>query len=349
MHNSNSTNLGRYLSSAWQQHAELITHLCHFSQNILLILGQSQSGKSTFFEYFTNVPSSSLKICAKKATQNTDVEVLLQEVANGFDLAWEDASQTIDALKTKALDSYRQANETWVLMIDDAHLLNDEQITTLLQLVQFNGETREQLHLVMLGEPSLEARLFTPALCADAQGKIYSIELESWTLHDIKRYVAKEKLLSQMSAERIADIFARTQGLPGQVAHEVQLLQNSFTEEVNSMTKQTAKRWTHPIALGAVTGFLLGGAYLLFNNAQEDEIMNAPVNAAQIEEGWGTKSSNKPRLDASDEKMAMEEEPAPIVQTQQGTASTMLPEAKIAVATTTVMPQVEPIAKATSA
>ncbi len=314
--NNKSVNSENYISSAWQQHAELITHLCHFSQNILLILGQVESGKSTFFEYFTSQPNAGLKICTLSATLSGNVESLLQAVASGFALNWENAADTSLALRTKAIASYQLAHETWVLIIDDAHLLSDEQIAALLQLVQFNEEARAQLHLVLLGESSLEARMFAPNLANYAQGKVYSIELEPWTLHDLKRYFAKNTAIPSLTSEQIADIYARTRGVPGAVIHEERLQQNSFIEGASTMTKQSAKRWTHPIVLGAVTGFLLGGAYLLLNSTQEEEMINAPVNAAQVEEGWESNTINKPRIDQSDEKIAMEEEPAPIVQSQ---------------------------------
>lgn len=347
--NNKSVNSENYISSAWQQHAELVTHLCHFSQNILLILGQAESGKSTFFEYFTSQPHTGLKICALSATLSGNVESLLQAVAAGFALNWENAADTSFALRTKAIASYQLAHETWVLMIDDAHLLSDEQIAALLQLVQFNEEARAQLHLVLLGESSLETRMFTPNLANDAQGKVYSIELEPWTLHDLKRFFAKNTAIPLLTSEQIADIYARTRGLPGAVIHEERLQQNSFIEGASTMTKQSAKRWTHPIVLGAVTGFLLGGAYLLVNSTQEEEMINAPVNTAQVDEGWESNAINKPRIDQSDEKVAMEEEPAPIVQSQAAISTPakamVAPTESVAaastpVAATTIAPEV---------
>lgn len=317
LNNSKLINTHAYISSAWQQHADLITHLCHFSQNILLVLGQAESGKSTFFEHFLSVPGAGLKVCGLKANPEHTVEDILKEVATGFELNWGNAASTTLEVKTQAIVAYQNAHETWMLMVDDAHLLDDMQLAALLQLVQFNDEARQQLHLVLLGEPSLEARLFAPTLASYAEGKVYSIELEPWTLHDTKRYFARATTTMHFSPEQIATIFERARGLPGKVVKEQQLLQNPFTEEANTMTKQQAKRWTHPIALGAVAGFLLGGSYLLLNSTQDEEMVNAPVNAAQVENN---------RLDNSDEKMAMEEEPAPVVLEQM--ATTLKPTAE---------------------
>lgn len=325
LNNSKLKNSDVYISSAWQQHAELITHLCHFSQNILLVLGQAGSGKSTFFEHFLSAPGAGLKVCGLKANLDQTVEEILKEVATGFELNWENAASTTLEVKTQAIEAYQRAHETWMLMIDDAHLLDDMQLAALLQLVQFNDEARQQLHLVLLGEPSLEGRLFAPTLASYAEGKVYSIELEPWTLHDAKRYFARKMATSHFSPEQIAAIFERTKGLPGKIVQEQQLLQNPFTDEANTMTKQQAKRWTHPIALGAVAGFLLGGSYLLLNSTQDEEMVSAPVNAAQVENN---------RLDNSDEKMAMEEEPAPVVLEQ--VATTLKPTAE-----TTVIQQAE--------
>ena len=305
--NSKSINSDVYISSAWQQHADLITHLCHFSQNILLVVGQKGAGKTTFFEHFINNPGAGLKICALKADPENTVEELLKDVAKGFDLNWEGADNTTKQVQAQAIASYQIAHETWMLMIDDAHLLDDMHLAALLQLVQFNEEARQQLHLVLIGGSSLETRLFSPHLATWAQGKVYSIELESWTLHDLKRYFSREGSLP-LAPEQIADIFAKTEGIPGLVVQAQHTIQEPLTTGANIMTKQNAKRWTHPIALGAVAGFLLGGSYLLLNNNQEEEAVSAPVNAAQLENN---------RLDTSDEKMAMEEEPAPVVSMQE--------------------------------
>ncbi len=319
MHNnSKSMNSDVYISSAWQQHADLITHLCHFSQNILLILGEKDAGKTAFFEHFISNPGAGLKVCALKASPENTVEELLKDVAMGFELNWESADSTALQVQTQAIAAYQKAHETWMLIIDDAHLLDDMQIAALLQLVQFNDEARQQLHLVLVGEPPLETRLFSPNLATWTQGKVYSIELESWTLHDLKRYFSRENVNMSLTPEQIADIFTSTEGLPGRVVQAHYSLQDPFTKGATTMTKQNAKRWTHPIALGAVAGFLLGGSYLLLNSTQDEEMVSAPVNAAQVENN---------RLDTSDEKMAMEEEPAPVVsmQTSQplGTAKPM--------------------------
>jgi|GEM_PF-3602137 len=314
--NSKSINSDIYISSAWRQHADLLTHLCHFSQNILLILGQEGAGKTTFFEHFVSNPGAGLKICALQADADNTVEELLKDVATGFDLHWEGADSTTKQVQSQAIAAYQKAHETWMLVIDDAHLLDDLQMAALLQLVQFNDEARQQLHLVFIGGSSLETRLFSPDLAPWAQGKVYSIELEPWTLHDLKRYFSLEDGSMSLAAEQIADIFTKTQGLPGRVVHEQHSLQDLLTKGANTMTKQNAKRWTHPIALGAVAGFLLGGSYLLFNSTQEEETVSAPVNTAQVENN---------HLDTSDEKMAMEEEPAPVVSTQE-TATLSLPK-----------------------
>jgi DamX protein len=318
--NSKSMNSDVYISSAWQQHADLITHLCHFSQNILLLLGEKGAGKTAFFEHFISNPGAGLKVCALKADPQNTVEDLLKEVAMGFELNWESANNTTLQVQTHAIAAYQKAHETWMLMIDDAHTLDDVQIAALLQLVQFNDEARQQLHLVLVGESSLETRLFSPSLATWAQGKVYSIELESWTLHDLKRYFSRENVNMPFTPEQIADIFSNTQGLPGRVVQAHYSLQDPFNKGATTMTKQNAKRWTHPIALGAVAGFLLGGSYLLLSSTQDEEIVSAPVNAAQVENN---------RLDTSDEKMAMDEEPAPVVSMQAPQLGSAKPTAEV--------------------
>jgi hypothetical protein len=130
----------------------------------------------------------------------------------------------------------------------------------------------------------------------------------------MKRYFSSTNDFIRLNPEQQADIFERSRGLPGLIMREKNQLQEFFTDEV-TMTKQNLKRWTHPITLGAVAGFMLGGAYLLFNSTTEEEVV-APVNAAQIE-GWETQTKANYHVDNSDENGTMEEEPLPIVKASE--------------------------------
>ncbi len=278
-----------YITPNWQQHEELISHVSQFSQNILLIIAPQGGGKTTFLQHFLDKTTPELTKKSFSGHSQTTCEELLKKVALSFNLTWQGshdlAKQVREAIEENALRS----GTTWTLFIDDAHLLSNEQLQALVQLVNFEDEPRKQCRLVLLGEPSLELRLFSPEFTAVSHGKIYTIELESWTLQDVQGYLAKDHFSSQLSKDQIALIYERSRGLPGYVIREVNDALEHLTTTGKKMNKRKFKLWGfHPISFGILAGLVMGGSYLLLNNNGDEEGTSTPVNAAQqAENTWG--------------------------------------------------------------
>lgn len=282
-----------FITPAWHQHAELLNHLSQFSQNVLLVLGPKDAGKSTFLEYFMGLGSKSMQKHVLSASPEDSIEALMKRVAEGFRLDWEGVQATPHKVQSSIEETFDSAQATWVLLIDDAHLLTDEQLQALLQLVKFDIEPRRQLHLVFLGEPSLELRLFSPEMASIVNGKVYTIELEAWTLHDVKTFLAKDISLPRLSADQVEFIFETSHGLPGAVVRERDAIAEQTTIVGTKMkSKQIKKLGMHPVSLGVMVGVVVGGAYLLFNNTLEEELNGTPVNAAQMTENSWTEQDN---------------------------------------------------------
>src|SRR5580692_10384460 len=86
--------VGNFITPAWQQQLDLITQLCQFSPNILLILAAGLGGKSTFADHFLHKPGKNLRKTMLKAKSDGKVDELLQEIARGFDIEWKGGQET---------------------------------------------------------------------------------------------------------------------------------------------------------------------------------------------------------------------------------------------------------------
>lgn len=219
---------------------------------------------------------------------HSTVDDFLKKVAASFNVPWKGPHELGLQVHEAIQADYLLNQTTWTLFIDDAHLLSNEQLQALVHLLNVEGELQKQLRIVLLGEPSLELRLFSPEFTAISHGKIYTIELESWTLQDVQDYIAKDPHSSQLSKDQIAIIYERSRGLPGYCLRELNDALEHLTTTGKKMKKRHGKVWGfHPITLGVLAGLVMGGSYLLINNNGDEEGTSTPVNAAQqAENAW---------------------------------------------------------------
>ncbi len=256
--------------------------MSQFSQNVLLIIAPHGGGKTTFLQHFLNKTTPALTKKSFTGLSQTTSEDILKKVALSFNISWNGPHDLVNQVRTAVAENYSRTQTTWTLFVDDAHLLSNEQLQALVHLVNLDDEPRKQLRLVLLGEPSLELRLFSPEFTAVSHGKIYTIELESWTLQDLQGYLAKEHLSSQLSKDQIAIIYERSRGLPGYAIREVNDALEHLTTTGKKMNKRKSKLLGfHPISFGILAGLVMGGSYLLLNNSGDEEGTSTPVNAAQ--------------------------------------------------------------------
>ncbi len=278
-----------YISFAWQQHEQLIEHLSKFSQNVLLMVAPYGAGKTTFLEHFLAKTTPSINKKHFTAKAHTNQEALLKEIVNSFGLSWQGMSQVRNQLQMVLEDAIDQ-EQTWLLFIDDAHLLSNEQLHTLLHLVHLEENSDKQLRLILLGEPSLEIRIFSPEFASLANGKIYTIELESWTQEDIQKFLALKR--THLSPENIAHIFSQSDGLPGEVMKEIKTYEQHKIAE--NQERRTKRHRSHPISIGIFIGLLVGGSYLFLNNNTQEESVAIPTNAAQVNDNaWSQEISGQ--------------------------------------------------------
>lgn len=310
-----------YLSDAWKQHADLLLHLSEFSENVLLVPAPYQAGKTTFLEYTMQREHPRLNRVKIDAPTEASVEILIKAVEAAFE---------------------EDKDCTPVLFVDDAHRLSDQQIDALLQL---------KFHLVLFSEPSLELRLFSSRWHDLLQGKVYTIELEPWSLEDIKTYWINDPFAPQLTEEQFRILLEESGGLPGEVVrYKAEVLLQSELRGSMIPHIDIKKIATHPIAIGVFIGGVVGGSYLLLSGVNEIESTIIPIEQAEgAEEKWESEAfalpepvalatsdlKTAPPLEAVKEapKEAVKETPKEVIKvvSKSATKSESMPVKKVAV------------------
>jgi len=191
----------------WGQCLELLSHLCQYGDDILLVSGPSGIGKSTMKEALINKDTDRFIVCEVWATPT---------------LTTESFAERLD------LECHNQDNKELLLLIDDAQNLSLDIITLLLQLKQKSAATG-LLHIVLFATPELEHKISRSVLKDEFFEQTHSIEIEPLTLAEVEAFLTHEwrevhnsELL--LSKSKCKKIYALSAGIPGkakQIAREV--------------------------------------------------------------------------------------------------------------------------------
>lgn len=164
----------------WGQSLELLQHLCQYSENIVLVVGEAGLGKTTLKKALLANTKDIFKCCNLEAENYDDVNDLINDVAVGFGIA--NNNSKLELRENIAALSARD-DKVWVLLVDNAHLLDPDSLDELIKLAELTNKTKNEgnckLKLVLLGLAGLEEKVANP----------HVLELEPLTLAEVAQYL----------------------------------------------------------------------------------------------------------------------------------------------------------------
>jgi len=150
---------------------------------------------------------------------------LLEAIIRGFGAEPPDGAgrSKLLACLERALTESTSQGQVALLVVDDAHSLSREMLEELRLLVNAAQQVRSPFEVLLIGLPSLEAKLDDPALVALRQRVSVRARLEPLSVAEIRRYIHHRITAaggdgpSQFARKACRDIAARTAGMPRQI------------------------------------------------------------------------------------------------------------------------------------
>jgi len=139
-----------YTGAQRRQLLEQLLHLCQFSHNLLVVAGEYGVGKTRMAQALIDGLDDADDICFVEGQINSDIGSLLAEIYEQFDLS---SSTEFSEFCRKKVEQEGLV----VLIVDNAHHLDGDVVSDLINLLQENAESR--LHLVLFAEPHFLSRL----------------------------------------------------------------------------------------------------------------------------------------------------------------------------------------------
>lgn len=200
-----------------------LKHLCLFSADALVVEAEHGSGKSSFkSELIHSLESEELDVRIRIASFDCAPDQMLSEslsqVALDFGIQTEEQSAGALISQLRSLSHSLAAEKVpCVLVVDDAHFMEDDLLGALLSLLEPNLNEPSGLRIVFLAEPGLMARIDQ---IAGPELSVYDFQLASFSSAELERFLSQrvsnfDELQASGALPSSANIWSRSGGRPG--------------------------------------------------------------------------------------------------------------------------------------
>lgn len=157
-------------------------HLCQFGNNLVVVVGEAGVGKTAFINQAHKELIESAECCFISAALTSSVGAVFARIAKQLDFEVDDDASPgeLISLLRRAFSEDDMARV--VILIDDAHHLDDTTLSALISLLQ----GQNHLHLLVSGHDSLPAR-FDQYEMVDVL--VYDLALKPFTEAETKDYL----------------------------------------------------------------------------------------------------------------------------------------------------------------
>jgi DamX protein len=267
------------------QRLDLLRHLTENSELIPLVKGPDGSGKSSLIQQLIRLASDTWVIANIEANPMMQPDQLLAALAQTFPGAGDD--HPMDRL-IRRFGYLRQEGRLPVVIIDDAHLLPEATIITLLRMHERRQDENIPARILLFAQPEIDNLLKTPQIQAMNILSLQTLDMPRLSESQAEQFI-KQLLLAEdqtgrlvLSSGRIEKIIRDSDGLPGRIAGQV-------LEAISSGAAKTQR--SGGMSLGsplAVAGLISVGVILTLMLLFQDSINTIFGSVSQREQAKST-------------------------------------------------------------
>lgn len=274
--NGNDTDKGPFDSDAnfplitprLEKLLRLLGHIAGFGHRLIALTGPKGVGKTTLLEELLKARRAPGSICYMVALKQDTPDQLIREVCDEFGIKAAGEAGVEELLPQ--LDRFlvgAGSSEQNMIVLDDAHLLNNKVLALLAEL---SLNYRESLQIILCGEPALFNKLRALPVIRNHHQLLYHRQLRGFDLNECKQYLHMRFTAAHPLGEDAfteADCLWVSRESGGQPAQIDRLMRDRMERGVGQDRKFDTKfKWL----LGAGAYALIGVVAALFLPVTED-------------------------------------------------------------------------------
>ena len=222
MTNQNQKTNLNYITPELTHRVELILHLLEYSNYLVIVKGEHESGKTTLCEELSRQEETNLiirKLTANTHTSSNDIcKAIIESDSND-----EPQNTTYDqASLNQWLERCQNKQQIPVLLIDNVDLFSDDLINQLLDIL-VSSNSAAVLHLCLFCDPSFLKQLEEPGINHDDTRSLHIIEMPGLSEKQTEQYIhykypeGATTHLNLFDDKTIKQIHRISHGMPGRI------------------------------------------------------------------------------------------------------------------------------------
>ena len=210
-----------YSGGQRQEIIESIRHLIHFSNRILLLIGDKGSGKTFLVDQLCHLEKDSLKLIVIKPKLLQDSYRLVGQLTKSLELPSSEGLSNVQVIENivKSCESRYENGFRTFFVVDDAQDLSDESLSMLVSLII--SYPSSSYGILLVAQPQIENQI-SKLFSKSEQGRFHHLNLRNLNLEESTEYVeaylanACAKVIPFTEAQK-KTLFEVGKGIPGRI------------------------------------------------------------------------------------------------------------------------------------
>ena len=277
-----------------------LLHLIRFGEGLPVIHGGQGAGKSAIARELKSQLNDAGYVAGFACSEEMSLVDLLVRIAAGFSIEMLETAKAGEVLVElrRFSEALVQGKQLAVLVLDDAHFLDEQELGAALSLLQGANSPGFGLHMVFVSEPGLVARIDEFGLL---EIPVYDFEIPLFSPSELSAFLKKTlgaSAAKSLTAGDVQGVWAQSLGSPGTALKLISknyALENSTEAGAASALMNMPKG--HLLALLLLCVVLVWAVMSRDNGSGEDNENSAPGKIVELERKVTDELVNVPQAD----------------------------------------------------
>ncbi len=253
-----------------------LTHLAFFGEGMSVVTGASDSGKSSLALELEKHLNQAHEVVSLVLDADLELGECVERLSDALGLARSE-SLSVGEMLTELrhfVQSLSQDKKLVVLLIDEAHHLDDQAVGALVSLLQGGTDSQAGLHLILLSESGLGRRIDALQIL---DVPVYKFDIPNFSPSELSNFLSRDsRLQSSLNSSLVQKLWANSQGLPGLA---LKLVEGGAGEGVGGSSK---KLFSSGIPFGHIAAILLLALILIWSLVIRDTVDTEEPSVAAV-------------------------------------------------------------------